>query len=137
MPIRRRSNGSHIPLSSKATTRSYRSHVTKPQSFEAADGNPITLPNKEMAMGVYYLTTLNESLRKPDEEQALFSDYNTAIMAYDLGEVAIREPIKVRVTDLGETKVIESSVGRLKFNERLPEGFGLLTKVSMLLVLRS
>jgi DNA-directed RNA polymerase subunit beta' len=118
----------HIPLSKKAQQEAIDLMLPSHNLLKPADGNPITLPNKEMATGIYYLTTLNEALRKEDEAQANFSDYNTAMMAYDLGKVGLREPIKVRVTDNGETKVIEASVGRLKFNELLPADFGFVNE---------
>ncbi|HZQ29485.1 MAG TPA: DNA-directed RNA polymerase subunit beta', partial [Patescibacteria group bacterium] len=110
----------HIPLSQKAqeeaTTLMFPAHnLLKP-----ADGVPITLPNKEMAVGVFYLTTMDDTLRKKELPQ--FSNFHEALIAQSFGKVKLREPINVRV----ENKTIETTIGRLLFNERLPKEFSFI-----------
>ena len=48
----------------------------------------------------------------------------SAILAYDVAKIALKEPINVRVEDKGETKIVETSDGRLRINELLPADFG-------------
>lgn len=113
----------HIPLSQKAQEEAIELMMPSHNLLKPADGSPITLPNKEMALGVYFLTSLNESLQKPKEEQAFFENGTAAIMAYDLGKINLKEAIQVRVGKNGDRKIIETSVGRIRLNELLPENF--------------
>ncbi|HEX8932253.1 MAG TPA: DNA-directed RNA polymerase subunit beta' [Patescibacteria group bacterium] len=116
----------HIPLSKKAQDEAARLMLPSHNLLKPANGDPITLPNKEMALGSYYLTTINEDLRKDKEVQPYFSNTNSALLAFDLGKVALREPIMVRLktSEHGEPEVIETSVGRIRFNELLPVNYG-------------
>ena len=115
----------HIPLSQKAQEEAIELMMPNHNLLKPASGDPITLPNKEMALGTYYLTTIDETVRKSEEDQPFFSDANSALMAYDLGKVRMREPIQVRVTDhKGNVSVIETTVGRIRLNELLPEDYG-------------
>lgn len=119
----------HIPLSKKAQEEAIELMMPNHNLLKPASGDPITLPNKEMALGTYYLTTIDESLRKSEDDQVFFSDMNSALLAYDIGKVRMREPIMVRVTAHdGTTEVIETSVGRLKFNELLPVDYGYINE---------
>jgi DNA-directed RNA polymerase subunit beta' len=110
----------HIPLSQKAQEEAIKLMMPRENLLKPADGSPITLPNKEMAVGVFYVTTMDESLRK--EEVLSFMSQTEAFLAYSLKRINLREPISVRVN--GET--IETTVGRLLFNEKLPLDFGFI-----------
>ena len=115
----------HIPLSQKAQQEAVELMMPNHNLLKPASGDPITLPNKEMALGTYYLTTIDEGTRRPVEDQPFFSDTNSALLAYDLGKVRMRQPVQVRVVDhKGNTTLIETTVGRIRFNELLPEDFG-------------
>ncbi|MBI2031456.1 MAG: DNA-directed RNA polymerase subunit beta' [Candidatus Levybacteria bacterium] len=105
----------HIPLSSQAKEEAIGLMMPRHNLLKPADGSPITLPNKEMAVGVYYLTTIDESLRK--ENSPIFMSAQEAILAHSLGRIKYREPIKVRI----EADLMETSVGRILFNEKLPQ----------------
>ncbi len=109
----------HIPLSSKAQEEAIKLMLPSHNLLKPADGSPITLPNKEMAFGVYFLTEMNESLRKSEEEMQEYSSTHNAIMAYDLGSIRIKEPIKVRLDSNGKSELVETTVGRILFNEVL------------------
>jgi len=112
----------HIPLSVKAQEEAVNLMFPKHNLLKPADGVPITLPNKEMAVGVFYLTTIDDKLRK--ENPPYFSGINEALLAHSFGRIKLREQINVRV----EGKIIESTVGRLLFNERLPKTVGFLNE---------
>jgi DNA-directed RNA polymerase subunit beta' len=85
--------------------------------LKPADGSPITLPNKEMAVGIFYMTTIDEMLRK--EELQSFANETEAFLAQSLEKVKLREPVNVNLNG----KTIETTVGRLMFNEKLPQFF--------------
>ena len=112
----------HIPLSKKAQDEAINLMMPQNNLLKPADGSPITLPNKEMALGIYYLTTVNEKARKT--ELPIFADTNEAYVAFSLGKIALRESIMIRVN--GE--VIETTVGRLRFNESLIPGMGYINE---------
>lgn len=112
----------HIPLSEKAQEEAIELMMPKHNLLKPADGSPITLPNKEMAVGIFYLTSVDETLRK--EELLSFMDMTEAFLAHSEGKVKLREPVNVKV----ENKLIETTVGRLMLNERLPENFGFVNE---------
>jgi DNA-directed RNA polymerase subunit beta' len=116
----------HIPLSQKAQAEAIKLMLPSHNLLKPANGDPVTLPNKEMALGTYYLTTINEDLRGEKENIPYFENPHTAQLAYDLGKVQLKEPINVRITNdnAGKMEIIETTVGRLKFNELLPKDFG-------------
>jgi len=114
----------HIPLSKKAQEEAIQLMMPNHNLLKPANGDPITLPNKEMALGTYYLTSLNESLRKEEEDQPHFSNTESVLMAYDLGKIQLREPVTVRIGK----EVIETTIGRIKLNEVLPGDFEYLNE---------
>ncbi|MDP2637972.1 MAG: DNA-directed RNA polymerase subunit beta' [Candidatus Levybacteria bacterium] len=112
----------HIPLSKKAQEEAINLMMPKHNLLKPADGGAITLPNKEMAVGVYYLTSIDESLRK--EELPTFKDTRDALLAHNIKSIKLREPIMVRI----ENKLEETTVGRILLNEALPTSFGFINK---------
>jgi DNA-directed RNA polymerase subunit beta' len=116
----------HIPLSQKAQEEAIELMLPSHNLLKPADGSPITLPNKEMALGIFYLTSMNEELRKTGENEVVFADEANALLAFDMDQVKLREPIKVRVKtkkNSDERELIETTVGRIRFNELLPDKF--------------
>jgi len=112
----------HIPLSAKAQEEAISLMMPRQNLLKPADGSPITLPNKEMAVGVFYLTSIDEASRK--EELPTFVNTNESVLGFSLGKIKLREPINVRV----DGKLTETTAGRLLFNERLPKGFGFINE---------
>ena len=110
--------GVFLPLS-KNSIEEVKSRMMSYQNLlKPADGSPIVLPNKEMALGIYYLTTIDNNLAHlKDEELKVFGDQNEVITVYTLGKVTLRQPVLVRVND----QVIRTSVGRIMLNQLLPE----------------
>lgn len=116
----------HIPLSKKAQEEAIELMMPHHNLLKPADGSPITLPNKEMALGIYYLTTIDERVRK--EQISAFHSSKEAFLAYNLGKVVLREPIMVRVVSEDTTETIETTVGRLMFNESLLSGMSFINE---------
>ncbi|KKQ95104.1 MAG: DNA-directed RNA polymerase subunit beta' [Candidatus Levybacteria bacterium RIFCSPHIGHO2_02_FULL_39_36] len=110
----------HIPLSSKAQEEAMKLMMPAHNLLKPADGSPITLPNKEMALGAFYLTSIDERLRK--KNLPIFSDEKEAHLAFSLKKIALREPIKARI----KGDILETSIGRIMFNERLPAELGFI-----------
>ncbi|MFH1832683.1 MAG: DNA-directed RNA polymerase subunit beta' [Candidatus Levyibacteriota bacterium] len=112
----------HIPLSQKAQEEAIRLMMPSHNLLKPADGSPITLPNKEMALGVYYLTSIDQTSRK--DPMPTFASLNEALLANSFDKILLREPINVRVKD----KIIETTCGRLLFNEVLPKSMGFINE---------
>jgi DNA-directed RNA polymerase subunit beta' len=105
----------HVPLSSRAQEEAIGLMMPAHNLLKPADGAPITLPNKEMALGAFYLTSIDERLRR--ESLPTFADEKETHLAFSLKQIQLREPIKARI----DGKLTETSIGRIIFNERLPE----------------
>ena len=107
----------HVPLSQAAQDEAKSLMLPSHNLLKPADGTPITIPNKEMALGCYYITSFSKaSSQIPDSELPVFSEGDEAVLAYQNSKIEIRQPIRVRI----EGKIIRTSVGRVLFNEMLP-----------------
>ncbi len=115
----------HIPLSKHAQEEAIKLMMPQRNLLKPADGSPITLPNKEMALGIFYLTFIDERLRK--DTIPVFSSASEALLTYSLGKIALREPISVRV-EVNGVQLVETTVGRLLFNEQLPKSLGFINQ---------
>ncbi len=110
--------GVFLPLSKNAIQEVHDRMLPYHNLLKPADGMPIVIPNKEMALGVYYLTTLdNNYLNVKDEKLKWYGDSNEAISLYHLGRVELRKPLLVKI----KGEIIRTSVGRILFNQTLPE----------------
>ncbi|MFH0863974.1 MAG: DNA-directed RNA polymerase subunit beta' [Candidatus Gottesmanbacteria bacterium] len=105
----------HIPLSTAACNEAVNLMLPIHNLLKPADGSPITLPNKEMALGCYWLTTLIDNV--DDENLKVFANEATAIFAYQSQSLDLRQAFKIQIND----KLIKTSVGRILFNEILPD----------------
>jgi DNA-directed RNA polymerase subunit beta' len=112
----------HVPLSEKAIEEARTLMLPTNNLLKPSDGGPAATPSsKEIALGAYYLTS--EDSRLPDYP-TVFSDRDEAIFAYQTEKLEIRQKIKVRVGKI----IIETTVGRLLFNEILPENFDFINE---------
>ena len=115
----------HVPLSLEAQAEARflmlaHNNILKPQ-----DGRPVISPSQDMVIGCYYLTIINENAKGAGR---IFCSKDEAEMAYALGQITLQAPIKVRIerTFNGETgkKLIDTTLGRLIFNDALPQNLG-------------
>ena len=115
----------HVPLSVEAQAEARFLMLAANNLLKPADGKPVTVPTQDMVLGSYYLT-----LEKDGEkgEGKVFRDVNEAMMAYQAGVVSLQAKVKVRVTrtagDRQVSKIIDATVGRLIFNENIPQDLG-------------
>ncbi len=111
----------HVPLSTRAQEEAKSLMMAKENIFGPANAQPITVPNREMALGCYYITLMKD----PEGEMRFFSSKEDAKRAYALGKVKVQEKIKVRIGK----EVLETTVGRIIFNDVLPEHMRFLNTV--------
>ena len=118
----------HVPLSAEAQTEARVLMLSANNLLRPQDGGPVTIPSQDMILGAYYLTFTR------DEEGTghVFADKNEAMLAYDAGVVTLHSPIKVRIYKEidGEMrhKLVETTVGRLIYNEAIPQDLGFVDR---------
>ncbi len=111
----------HVPLSAEAQAESRLLMLSTTNLLSPSDGRPITVPTQDMVLGVYYLTMGKEGQRG---EGKYFSNPAEAIKAYDTDKIGLSAKIKIRY----KGEIVETTVGRMIFNEALPEGMGFINK---------
>ena len=115
----------HVPLSVEAQAEARFLMLAANNLLKPADGKPVTVPTQDMVLGSYYLTLVKDGEKG---EGKVFRDVNEAMMAYQSGVVSLQAKIKVRVNRMvdGEqkSKIIDTTVGRLIFNESIPQDLG-------------
>jgi DNA-directed RNA polymerase subunit beta' len=115
----------HVPLTKKAQEEAKELLMATHNLLKPANGEPITIPNKEMAMGVYYHTTINENLKM---FPGIFSSRDEAYHAFQIEKLGLRQLAKVRILIDGKNQIIETTIGRLHFNDLLPGEFGYINE---------
>ncbi|PWL73203.1 MAG: DNA-directed RNA polymerase subunit beta' [Clostridiales bacterium] len=115
----------HVPLSAEAQAEARFLMLAANNLLKPSDGRPVAVPTQDMVLGSYYLTMQKDGEKG---EGKVFRDFNEAIMAYQEGVVSLHAAIKVRVTkDVGDhkiTKIIDATVGRIIFNDPIPQDLG-------------
>ena len=112
----------HLPLSYEAQVETKMLMLASHNILSPANGKPITVPSQDIVLGCYYLTKM-----RPGElgEDMIFSSPKELIFAYDSGKVGLHAKIKIRY--LG--KMIETTTGRVIFNEIVPNEVGFLNTI--------
>ena len=110
----------HVPLSKGAVQEARKVMLSSYNMLSPSSGEPIVAPTLDIAFGCYYLTMVQEGARG---EGRKFSSFDDARLAYEMGSVDLRARVKVRHSG-GENGSgwIDTTVGRIIFNDVLPEG---------------
>ncbi|MBR2391712.1 MAG: DNA-directed RNA polymerase subunit beta' [Clostridia bacterium] len=119
----------HVPLSIDAQTEARYLMIASNNILKLSDGEPISVPYQDMLYGIYYLTV---ELAGEKGEGRVFADYDEAVMAYQTGSVSLHSKVWVRVQKEIDGKVysgrINTTVGRMIFNQVIPEGIGIIKR---------
>ena len=119
----------HVPLSAEAQAEARILMLSANNLLHPKDGQPVTVPTHDMILGSYYLT-----FQRDDEKGAgkSFISPNEALMAYQDGVIEIHAPINVRITKkidgVSMNRVIQTTVGRIIFNEPIPQDLGFVDR---------
>ena len=118
----------HVPLSEAAQAEARLLMLSSNNILDPKDGKPIVTPSQDMVLGNYYITT-----EKPGDkgEGRVFKNANEAIEAYERREVTLHARIALPAksfkyktfTDEQKEMYLITTVGKLLFNEILPDGF--------------
>jgi DNA-directed RNA polymerase subunit beta' len=132
----------HVPLSNAAILEAQLLMLSSHNILNPQNGAPITLPSQDMVLGLYYITKGKKSTdtEKMRGEGKAFYNEDEVMIAYNEGKVDLHSFIKLKATvrnDKGELvkKLIETTVGRVIFNQYVPKEVGfinaLLTKKNL------
>jgi DNA-directed RNA polymerase subunit beta' len=111
----------HVPLTNEARKEAGNIMLSSKNLLKPASGEPITIPSQDMVLGCYYMTHTKKGLKG---EGKLFSGAEEAILAYQFGKVELRSVIEVDISGKRE----KTSVGRILFNEIIPEEMGFINE---------
>ncbi len=125
----------HVPLSIEAQLEARLLMLAPNNIFSPSSGKPITTPTQDIALGSYYLTHPGK-LDQKNARLKLFADVHEVFFALDEHDVKIHEKIRLKNPDYGRqtvygdptSKVIETTVGRVVFNEIWPSELGFFNK---------
>ena len=119
----------HLPLSVEAQAECRFMLLSPNNLLKPSDGGVVAVPSQDMVLGIYYLTQERPGSKG---EGMAFKSINEAILAYENGEVTLHSKVKTRVpkTIDGEERsgVVETTVGRLIFNEIIPQDLGFVDR---------
>src|SRR4029078_4415338 len=132
----------HVPLSNAAILEAQLLMLSSHNILNPQNGTPITLPSQDMVLGLYYITKGKKSTdaEKVRGEGKAFYSAEEVIIAFNEGRVDLHAFIKAKVNVRGESgklklKLIETTVGRVLFNQNVPKEVGfinaLLTKKNL------
>ena len=115
----------HVPLSAEAQAEARFLMLAANNLLKPSDGRPVAVPTQDMVLGSYYLTLVKDG---DMGEGKVFRDVNEALMAYQDGIVTLHAKIKVRMTKGSITGLIDTTVGRLIFNDPIPQNLGFVDR---------
>ena len=115
----------HLPLSVEAQAECRFMLLSPNNLLKPSDGGPVAVPSQDMVLGIYYLTQERPGAKG---EGKIFKSINEALLAYENGVITLHAKIMVHVAkNINGEEVsgnIESTLGRLIFNEILPQDLG-------------
>ena len=122
----------HLPLTVEAQAECRFLLLSPNNLLKPSDGAPVAVPSQDMVLGIYYLT-----MEKDGDigEGKFFKSKNEALLAYENKEITLHSKIKVRRTVTTEdgtevTGIIDTTLGRLLFNEIIPQDLGYVDRTN-------
>ena len=112
----------HLPLGKEAQREAREIMLASKNILKPSTGEPIAVPSLDMVLGCYWMTKIKDGL--PGEGK-IFSGIQEAILAKHFGAVHLQARVKVRLED---GNIVETSVGRVIFNEPLPKEMEFINK---------
>ncbi|NND88895.1 MAG: DNA-directed RNA polymerase subunit beta', partial [Flavobacteriaceae bacterium] len=126
----------HLPLGPEAILEAQLLMLASHNILNPANGSPITVPSQDMVLGLYYMTKHKKSTdeEKVEGEGLTFYSAEELVIAYNQKRVDLNAGIKIRTKDYNEEgelvyQIIDTTVGRVLFNEAVPEKAGYINEV--------
>ena len=123
----------HVPLSEEAQAEARMLMLGSNNILHPKSGDPIVTPSQDMVLGNYYITMEKAG---EDGEGRVFKNSNEALMAYERREITLHTRIAIPVdsfkyklfTESQKGKYLVTTVGKIKFNEILPDSFAFINE---------
>jgi DNA-directed RNA polymerase subunit beta' len=112
----------HVPLTAMARKESEEIMLSNINLLKPSNGDPITVPSQDIVLGAYYMTTLDPEDK--EKKPKTFVDMDSVISAYQMKIISLKERILMKWKD----EVIETSAGRVIFNDIFPESMRFINK---------
>lgn len=112
----------HVPLSPEAILECQLLLLSSHNILSPQNGNPIVIPTQDIILGCYYLTKIKDG---DIGEGKVFSSPDEVLIAYENKKVGLHARIKVRI----DNELIETSVGRVIFNQIVPKEMGYINEL--------
>ncbi len=126
----------HLPLGPEAILESQLLMLASHNILNPANGSPVTVPSQDMVLGLYYMTKSRKSTPELEikGEGLTFYSPEEVVIAYNEKRLDINANIKVRTKDFNDegelvTMIIETTTGRVLFNDKVPEQAGYINEV--------
>jgi DNA-directed RNA polymerase subunit beta' len=126
----------HLPLGNAAILEAQMLMLASHNVLNPANGAPIAVPSQDMVLGLYYITKGKKSTDtdKVKGEGSIYYSPEEVIIAYNEKKLDLHAHIKVKTYDLNdigepELKLIETTCGRVMFNEKVPRQVGYINDV--------
>lgn len=111
----------HVPLSTEAQMEARLLMLATNNIFSPSDGRPIIAPSQDIVLGCYYLTTVGpRAATLKTEDLPVYSDMDEALTAHQCQEAGVHQRCRLRLGN----EFIETTIGRIIFNQIVPAGFG-------------
>ena len=105
----------HVPLGEAAQAEAKNIMLSRHNLLKPSSGEPVVNPSKDIVLGCYFMTSIKEGAKG---EGKIFESEDAAVIALQEDIIDLRAQVKVRI----DGEIIETSAGRILFNEILPEG---------------
>ena len=117
----------HLPLGNAAVLEAQLLMLASHNILNPANGAPITVPSQDMVLGLYYITKARKSSKELIilGEGLIFYSFEEALIAYNEGRADMHAEVKIRIN--GE--IIDTTVGRIIFNQYVPEEVGFINQI--------
>jgi DNA-directed RNA polymerase subunit beta' len=109
----------HLPLSDRAQREAKELMSSATNVLKPSAGEPVIDPTQDMVLGCYFITQVHDGKKG---EGMNFGSSKEAILAFETGLVDVQAKVNVRMRDVQEEGMVETSIGRLMFNNIMPEG---------------
>ncbi|MFH1713453.1 MAG: DNA-directed RNA polymerase subunit beta' [Candidatus Jacksonbacteria bacterium] len=110
----------HVPLTKQAKWEAANIMLASKNLLKPATGDPITVPTQDIVLGCYYLTTIPKKDQEIKDMRYVFASQKDALLAYENRRIKLQDKILIKI----ESDLIETSVGRIIFNQFLPKELG-------------
>jgi len=124
----------HVPLSREAVAEARQIMLATKNLLSPSSGDPMVAPRLDIVLGCYYMTAVRiggkgefKAGTNGNATQGIFGSFQEAILAYDLKLVELQALVRVR-DKRTENQLVETTVGRILFNEVLPEEVGFVNE---------